>query len=291
MFLVSNPELVIAQCRAGIPGAFPTLNARPVNVLDEWLDHIRQELDSSPGAAPFGVNLIVHKSNPRLLDDAELVIRHRVPFVVTSVGDPIDVVSRVHGYGGLVFHDVTTIAYARKAIDAGVDGLVLVCAGAGGHAGTLSPFALVDEARAIFDGTIVLAGAISTGRHIRAAEVLGADLVYMGTRFIATEEAHAPERYKRTIIDSTAADVLYTAYFSGAPANYLVASIIAAGFNPDEVLGRRQDATLDFGYRKEGDAKPWRDVWSGGQGVGAIDQILPVAELVRRFKEEYAAAL
>lgn len=291
MFLVSNPELVIAQCRAGIPGVFPTLNARPVEVLDEWLERVRQEIHSSPDAAPFGVNLIVHKSNPRLIDDAELVMKHRVPFVVTSVGDPIDIVNRVHGYGGLVFHDATTIGYACKAIDAGVDGLVLVCAGAGGHAGTLSPFALVEEARAIFDGTIVLAGAISTGRHIRAAEVLGADLVYMGTRFIATAEASAPERYKRMIIDSTAADVLYTPYFSGAPANYLVASIIAAGFNPDEVLGRRPDATLDFGYRKEGDVKPWRDVWSAGQGVGAIDQILPVAELVRRLKEEYAAAL
>jgi nitronate monooxygenase len=291
MFLVSHPELVIAQCRAGIPGAFPTLNARPVKVLDEWLDHVRQELHSSPGAAPFGVNLIVHKSNPRLIDDTELVINHRVPFVVTSVGNPIDVVNRVHGYGGLVFHDVTTIGYARKAIDAGVDGLVLVCAGAGGHAGTLSPFALVEEARAIFDGTIILAGAVSTGRHIRAAEVLGADLVYMGTRFIATAEAHAPERYKRMIIESTAADVLYTPYFSGAPANYLVASIIAAGFNPYEVLSRRPDATLDFGYRKEGDARPWRDVWSAGQGVGAIDQILSVAELVRHLKKEYVAAL
>jgi len=288
MFLVSNPSLVVAQCRAGVAGAFPTLNARPVKVLDEWLERIRQELQASPAAAPFGVNLIVHKSNVRLIADTELVIKHRLPFVITSVGDPAEIVNRVHSYGGLVFHDVTTINHARKAINAGVDGLILVCAGAGGHAGTLSPFALVQEARSIFNGTIVLAGAISTGRQIRAAEILGADLVYMGTRFIATWEANAPDAYKQMILESTAADIIYTPHFSGAPANYLVGSISAAGFKPQDVLCRREEATLYFG--QEGESRPWRDIWSAGQGVGAIDRIIPVADLIGQLKQEYDAA-
>jgi nitronate monooxygenase len=289
MFLVSHPELVIAQCQAGIAGTFPTLNARPLKVLDEWLKRITETLAASPNAAPFGVNLVVHKANPRLAEDFALTEKYKVPFVVTSVGDPGDLVQRVHGYGGIVFHDVTTVRHAKKAIAAGVDGLILVCAGAGGHAGTSSPFALVEEVRRVFKGTIVLAGAISTGAHVKAAQAMGADLAYMGTRMIATQEAHADGGYKNMIIDSNAADIVYTPHFSGVPANYMRGSIIAVGLNPDSVLGPREGTTLSLDEDDYKGPKPWRDIWSAGQGVGAINDVPTVAALVTRLKGEYDA--
>jgi nitronate monooxygenase len=289
MFLVSYPELVIAQCQAGIAGSFPTLNARPLDVLEQWLKQITETLAASPKAAPFGVNLVVHKANTRLAEDFALTEKYKVPFVVTSVGDPGDLVKRVHGYGGIVFHDVTTVRHAKKAIAAGVDGLILVCAGAGGHAGTASPFALVEEMRKIFKGTIILAGAISTGAHVKAAQVIGADLAYMGTRMIATQEAHADAGYKQMIVDSTAADIVYTPHFSGVPASYIRASIVAAGLDPDKVLGPREGASLGLEEKDEKGPKAWRDIWSAGQGVGAIGDIPPVAALVTRLKAEYDA--
>ncbi len=290
MFLVSRPDLVIAQCKAGVPAAFPTLNARPIEALEEWLTQIETSLAGDTKAAPFGVNLIVHKTNTRLREDTELAIKHKVPFAITSVGDPSAIVSEIHKYGGIVFHDVTNIRHAKKAIDAGVDGLILVCAGAGGHAGVLSPFAFVQEIRQIFDGTIILAGAISNGAQIKAAQVMGADLAYMGTRFIATKEASADDQYKQMIVDSAAADIVYTPYFSGVPASYLKNSIINYGLNPDEVLGRREGASLGIDAKDKDGPKAWRDIWSAGQGVGSISDVPTVGELVARMKKEYDAA-
>jgi nitronate monooxygenase len=289
MFIVSQPELVIAQCRAGVIGCFPALNARPLPQLEEWLKQISAVCDE-PGVAPFGVNQIVHKSNTRLAEDLALTIKYKVPFVITSVGDPTDVVKQVHDYGGIVFHDVISLRHARKAIAAGVDGLILVAAGAGGHAGTLSPFAFIAEIRRIFGGTIVLSGALSLGNQIKAAQVAGADLAYMGTRFIATREAHAPEAYKKMIVDSTAADIIYTPYFSGTHANYLRQSIEGYGLNPADVLGRREGAELGISEKKDGGPRPWRDILSAGQGVGVIDDQPTVAELVSRLKQQYDAA-
>ncbi len=290
MFLVSHPDLVIAQCKAGVPGAFPTLNARPLDVLETWLTQISDAVNSDPNAAPFGVNLIVHKSNTRLAEDTELTIKHKVPFVITSVGDPSPMVEHVHSYGGLVFHDVTTLRHAKKAIAAGVDGLILVCAGAGGHAGFLSPFAFVHEVRKIYDGAIILAGAMSTGRQIKAAITLGADIAYLGTRFIATKEAHADDAYKNMIVDSAAADTIHTPYFSGIPANYLRPSLVAAGFDPDNLGENPTRGSLSIDGKDKSGPKAWRDIWSAGQGVGAIDDIPSVADLVKRLKSEYDAA-
>jgi nitronate monooxygenase len=280
---------VIAQCQAGIAGSFPTLNARPLELLDQWLKHITDTLAASPNAAPFGVNLVVHKANTRLAEDFALTEKYKVPFVVTSVGDPGDLVKRVHGYGGIVFHDIVSVRHAKKAIAAGVDGLILVCAGAGGHAGTASPFALVEEVRKIFKGTIILAGAISTGAHVKAAQAIGADLAYMGTRMIATQEANADAPYKQMIIDSAAADIVYTPYFSGVPASYMRQSIVAAGLDPEKVLGPREGASLGLEEKDDKGPKAWRDIWSAGQGVGAITDSPPVAELVARLKAEYDA--
>lgn len=290
MFLVSHPELVIAQCKAGIPGTFPTLNARPLEALDEWLSRITNALASDPKAAPFGVNLIMHKSNTRLIEDTKLTIKYKVPFVITSVGNPTPMVEHVHSYGGLVYHDVTTIKHAKKAIEAGVDGLVLVCTGAGGHAGFLSPFAFLYEVRQIFDGTIILAGAISTGRQIKAAIVMGADFAYLGTRFIATAEANAEDRYKNMITTSSAADTVHTPYFSGVPANYLRPSLVAAGFDPDNLGTNPDGGSLSIdGHTKKSGPRPWKDLWSAGQGVGAIDDIPKVADLVMRMQADYDA--
>lgn len=289
MFLVSRPQLVIAQCKAGVPGSFPTLNARPLEQLDAWLTEIAAALKNDPKAAPFGANLIVHRSNTRLLEDTALVIRHKVPFVITSVGDPTEFVKQIHAYGGIVFHDVTTLRHARKAIQAGVDGLILVSAGAGGHAGTMSPFALVAEVRRIFAGTILLAGALSNGAQLKAAQLMGADLGYMGTRFIATKEASADDQYKDMIVQSTMADIVYTPYFSGVPANYLKHSITARGLDPVKVAGVREGANLGIDERPD-ELKAWRDIWSAGHGVGTIDDIPTVAELVARLKREYDAA-
>lgn len=293
MFIVSNPELVIAQCKGGIVGSFPALNARPKELLDEWLNRISQELsrhvDDNPGAkvAPFAVNQIIHQSNDRLEHDLDLCVKHRVPLIITSLRAPGDVVARVHEYGGLVFHDVTNIRHAEKALEAGVDGLILVCAGAGGHAGTSSPFALVGEVRRFYDGPIVLSGAIATGRAILAAQAIGADLAYMGTRFIATREANADQRYKDMIVDCAAKDIVYTPFFSGVHGNYLKPSIAAAGLDPDN-LPTADKTSMNFGSTR---VKPWRDIWSAGQGVGNIHDIVPTADIIARLKREYREAL
>lgn len=294
MFIVSHPELVIAQCAAGIIGSFPALNARPADVLGEWLDKIetvlegeRREHPERP-VAPFAVNQIVHQSNDRLDRDLEACVNHRVPMIITSLRAPNDIVKAVHAYGGVVFHDVISIRHAQKALEAGVDGLILVCAGAGGHAGTLSPFALLREVRRFFDGPIALSGAITDGAGILAAEALGADFAYVGTRFIASQEANAPEAYKQMIVDSTAAEVVYTPYFSGVHGNYLKKSIAAVGLDPDR-LPEADKSKMNFGSERER-PKAWKDIWGAGQGVGNIHDVPPVRDLVRRLHAEYVAA-
>ncbi len=292
MFIVSGPELVIAQCLGGIVGSFPALNARPAEQLDLWLTRIKTELAAAKAAdparriAPFAVNQIVHASNDRLAHDMEVCVRHQVPIIITSLRAPDEVVRATHSYGGLVFHDVTTIRHAQKALEAGVDGLILVCAGAGGHAGTLSPFALVGEVRRFFDGPIILSGAIATGDAILATQAMGADLAYIGTRFIATQEANAAEGYKEMIVGSSAADIVYTPYFTGVPGNYLKPSIAAQGLDPDD-LPHADKTKMSFG---SGTAKAWRDIWGSGQGVGLIDDAPPAAEVIERLKSEYQQA-
>jgi nitronate monooxygenase len=295
LFIISNPELVIAQCTSGVIGAFPALNARPQPVLRDWLARITSGLAAfaraNPDAetAPFAVNQIVHASNDRLAADLDLCAEFQVPIIITSLSAPSDVVPRVHGWGGLVFHDVISVRHARKAIEAGVDGLILVCAGAGGHAGTLSPFALVEEVREFWHGPLVLAGAIATGRGVLAARAIGADLAYAGTRFIATLEANASERYKEMIVASAAQDIVYSDYFTGVPGNYLRASIIKEGLDPDALPSRK--SVMDFAAKKaEQTAKAWRDIWGAGQSVGAIGDILPAAEVVARMRAEYVRA-
>jgi nitronate monooxygenase len=293
MFIVSNPDLVIAQCESGVVGSFPALNARPKEMLEQWIVKIQSTLDQrrreQPGAkiAPFAVNQIIHQSNDRLEHDLDVCMRHKVPIIITSLRAPDDVVKRVHEYGGIVFHDVISIRHAKKALEAGVDGLVLVCAGAGGHAGTISPFALVREVRQFFDGPIALSGAITDGAGILAAEAIGADFAYIGTRFIATQEANAVEGYKQMIVDSTAADVLYTPFFTGVHGNYLKKSVAAAGLDPDN-LPVADKTSMDFGSNRP--AKAWKDIWGAGQGVGNIREVLPARELVRRLQSEYQAA-
>ena len=296
MFIASCPELVVAQCKAGVPGVFPSINARTPDILDEWLTRIHREVEEyrvahpeSP-VAPFGVNLIVHSTNPRLSEDLALVVQHRVPFVVTSVGKPAETVKAIHEYGGLVFHDVTTVKFAHKAIESGVDGLILVCAGAGGHAGTLSPFAFVAEVREFWSGPIALAGAISTGCAVRAAETLGADFAYLGTRFLATSEANAPDNYKRMIVEHAAADIVYTSAFSGVPGNYLRPSIVACGIDPETIAEARGKPMLNLFKPEENKPKAWRDIWSAGHGIGAIRMVSPVAEVVARLRREYEDA-
>ena len=295
MFIVSVPELVLAQCKSGIIGGFPALNARPESMLDEWLAQITGELaahqKTNPEipAAPFAVNQIVHQSNDRLRHDVELCVKYKVPIVITSLRPPAEVVDAVHSYGGLVFHDVINIRHAQKAIDQGVDGIITVCAGAGGHAGTTSPFALVKEVRDIFDGTIILSGSMSRGNDALAAQAMGADLAYFGTRFIATEEANAPSAYKKMIVDSAAADIVYTDLFSGVHGSYLRGSIINAGFDPDD-LPEGELRTMNFASGGNKKAKAWRDIWSAGQGVGTMDDIPTVAELVDRMEAEYKDA-
>jgi nitronate monooxygenase len=295
MFIVSCPALVIAQCQAGIVGGFPALNARPKEKLEEWIVEIKQALAAfeaaNPGkkAAPFAVNQIVHASNDRLEHDVEVCIRHQVPIQITSLRPPADVVARAHSYGGLVFHDVISVRHALKAAEQGVDGLILVCAGAGGHAGALSPFALVPEVRRFFKGAIILSGSISTGRAILSAQAIGADLAYIGTRFIATEEANAPPAYKQMLIDTAAADVVYTSLFSGVLGNYLKPSIAAAGLDPDN-LPAGDKSKMNFANAGNTAAKAWRDIWGAGQGVGSIDDMPSVATLVSRLEAEYRAA-
>ncbi len=285
LFLVSTPELVIAQCRAGIVGTFPALNARPAAQLDTWIEQIVAAI----GNAPYGINLIVHKTNPRLPEDVATLVRHRVPIVITSVGEPSAVVAAIHSYGGLVLHDVISVRHARKAIEAGVDGLILVCAGAGGHGGLISPFALVSEVREFYDGPILLSGALTAGRHIKAALVMGADLAYMGTRFIATQEANATDSYKQMILESSAADLVYTPAFTGVHGNYLRGSILNAGLDPENIVGGKDKPDMTLGAEKA-EAKAWKDIWGAGQGVGSIHDLPTVAELVERLTAEYTAA-
>ena len=295
MFIASNPKLVIEQCKAGVVGSFPALNARPQEALDTWLTEIETTLDAhrkaNPGAivAPYAVNQIVHKSNDRLAQDVETCVRHKVPITITSLRAPAEVVSAVHSYGGIVLHDVINVRHAEKALEAGVDGLILVCAGAGGHAGTLSPFALVGEVRRFFDGPIILSGAIATGDAILAALATGADLAYIGTRVLATPEASVPDRFKEEILKSAAADIVYTDLFSGVHGNYLKHSVINAGFDPLN-LPKSDPAKMNFGSNSGAEKKVWRDIWSAGQGVGQIKSVLPVAQVVAQMKAEYVAA-
>ncbi len=287
MFIVSNPDLVIAQCKSGVIGSFPALNARPKELLDDWLLRIKRELAADPNAAPFAVNQIIHPSNDRLEHDMALCVKHEVPLIITSLSAPTQIVPHVHGYGGKVFHDVISVRHAEKALEAGVDGLILVCAGAGGHAGTLSPFALVSEIRKFYDGPIALSGSIANGQSILAAQAMGADFAYIGTRFIATNEANAVDAYKQAILDSAAKDVVYTPYFTGVHGNYLKKSIVAAGLDPDD-LPVKDKTSMNFGGSR--DAKAWRDIWGAGQGVGSIDDVRPAAEVIGRMKQEYQAA-
>lgn len=289
MFIVSNPELVIAQCRSGVIGSFPALNARPEATLDDWLVRIKTALADTPHAAPFAVNQIVHPSNARLEHDLALCVKHAVPLIITSLSAPTAIVPHIHAYGGLVFHDVISVRHAEKALEAGVDGLILVCAGAGGHAGTLSPFALVGEIRKFYDGPLALSGAIANGRAILAAQALGADFAYIGTRFIATEEANAMPAYKQALLDAAAADIVYTPYFTGVHGNYLRQSIVAAGLDPNN-LPVRDKNTMNFGGGAATEAKAWRDIWGAGQGVGGIDRVAPAAVVIAGLKDEYRAA-
>jgi len=284
MFLVSGPDLVVETCRGGILGTFPALNQRSTQGYADWLDEISGRLADIPDAAPFGINLIVHKSNPRLEADLKITVDRKVPLVITSLGAVPDLVKAVQGYGGLVFHDVIGRRHAEKAVEAGVDGVIAVAAGAGGHAGTISPFALIPEIRAFFDGAIVLAGSISTGAQIAAAQLMGADLAYLGTRFIATKESRAVEGYKEMIVASNAADIVYTPAISGVNANFLRASIVAAGLDPTNLSPHA--GKMDM----ENEARVWRDVWSAGHGVASIADIPSTAELCARLIAEYAAA-
>jgi nitronate monooxygenase len=294
MFIVSTPDLVIAQCKAGIVGSFPALNARPKEELAVWLERITGELAAYKAAhpqkkvAPFAVNQIVHASNDRLMHDMEVCVRFKVPIIITSLRPPGEIISAAHSYGGIVLHDVINVRHARKAAEAGVDGLILVCAGAGGHAGTLSPFALLPEVRTFFDRTIVLAGAISSGASVLAAQAIGADLAYMGTRFIAVKEANASEDYKQMIIKSAAEDIVYTSLFSGINGNYLKHSVLQTGLDPDN-LPPQDKNKMNFGSGEGGARKAWRDIWSAGQGVGQIDDVPSTAELVERLRQEYEA--
>lgn len=288
MFIVSNPELVIAQVRSGIVGSFPALNARPASQLDEWLCKIEEETEGC--AAPFAVNLIVHKSNNRLQDDLAVLEKHKVPLVITSLGAIPEVNAAVHGWGGSVFHDVIDNRFARKAVEKGADGLIAVAAGAGGHAGTQSPFALVQEIRSWFDGPLALSGAISCGRSILAAQAMGADFAYIGSSWIATSEANAAEGYKQAIVDSHASDIVYSSLFTGVHGNYLRSSILASGLDPDN-LPEGDKSAMDFGSGGNTAAKAWKDIWGAGQGVGAVERIESVADRVAALEAEYRSAV
>jgi nitronate monooxygenase len=295
LFIVSGPELVIAQCKAGIVGSFPSLNARPLSQLDEWLAEITETLADWDKAhpetpsAPFAVNQIVHKTNNRLEDDVELCAKYRVPVVITSLGAREDVNAAVHGWGGVVLHDVITNGFARKAIEKGADGLIPVAAGAGGHAGRLSPFAMIQELREWFDGPIALSGAIANGRAVLAAQAMGADLAYVGSAFIATQEARAGQGYKDMIVASGGEDIVYTNLFTGVHGNYLRPSIVAAGLDPDD-LPQADPSKMNFGSGGNQEAKAWRDIWGCGQGIGAVKHVPTAGELVARLAGEYEAA-
>jgi nitronate monooxygenase len=294
LFIVSGPELVIAQCKAGIVGSFPALNARPADMLDKWIERIKNELDdheqkTGKKAAPFAVNQIVHSSNDRVMHDMGVCVKHKVPIIITSLRAPAEIVKAAHGYGGVVFHDVINIRHAKKAAEEGVDGLILVCAGAGGHAGTLSPFALVPEVRAWFDKTILLSGSIANGSSVLAAQAMGADLAYLGTRFIATTEANADPRYKNMLVETMANDIVYSNLFTGVHGNYLAPSITAAGLDPAN-LPEADKSKMNFGSGGNMEKKAWKDIWGAGQGVGQIQDIVPVADVVAKLKREYEEA-
>ena len=296
LFLVSGPELVIAQCKAGIIGSFPALNARPAEVLDEWLTRINTELEeykaANPDAivAPYAVNQICHASNDRLMQDMETCVKHKVPIIITSLRPPAEIVEAAHSYGGVVYHDVINVKHARKAAEEGVDGLILVCAGAGGHAGALSPFALLREVKEWFDGTVLLSGAIGDGFCVASAVAMGADLAYMGTRFIATEEANADQGYKDMLIQSAADDVVYSSLFTGVMGNYLKPSISAAGLDPNN-LPEADKTKMNFGSGGNMKTKAWKDIWGSGQGIGAIQDVEPVEAVVARLEAEYREAV
>ena len=292
LFIISNPELVIAQCQAGVVGSMPALNARPASQLDEWLAEITETLAAYDAAhpdapsAPFAINQIVHKSNDRLEQDMALCAKYKVPIIITSLGARTDVNDAVHGWGGVVMHDIINNAFARKAIEKGADGLIAVAAGAGGHAGTKSPFALIQEIRQWFDGPLALSGSIASGGAVLAAQAMGADFAYIGSAFIATDEARASEAYKQCVVDSNSDDIVYSSLFTGVHGNYLKPSIRAAGLDPDQ-LPESDPSAMNFG----GDAKKaWKDIWGCGQGIGAIDAVVPAAERVARLRREYEAA-
>lgn len=295
LFVISNPDLVIAQCTAGVTGAFPSLNARPVALLDEWLHRITEELAAWDRAhpdqpsAPFAVNQIVHKSNSRLEEDLALCVKWKVPVVITSLGAREDVNQAIHSYGGITLHDVINSRFSHKAIEKGADGLIAVAAGAGGHAGTLSPFALIQEIREWFDGPVALSGSIATGPAILAALAMGADLAYIGSAFIATREANAADAYKQMIVDSTGEEIVYTNLFTGVHGNYLKPSLVRAGLDPEN-LPVSDPSKMDFGSGGSSEFKAWRDIWGCGQGIGAIHDVLPAAELIARLAREYQAA-
>ena len=295
MFIVSDPKLVIAQCTSGIVGAFPALNARPASALDEWLHEITEALAAwdrdhpEAPSAPFAVNQIVHRSNDRFEHDMEVCAMWKVPIVITSLGARVELNEAVHGWGGITLHDVIDDRFARKAIEKGADGIIAVAAGAGGHAGRWSPFALIQEIRAWFEGPLILSGAIANGGSILAAQAAGADLAYVGSPFIATEEANAPESYKQAIVESGAADIVYTDLLTGVHGNYMRASIVNAGLDPD-ALAKGDVETMKFGSEGSSKSKAWRDIWGSGQGIGVIDRVRPAAEYIKLLANQYAEA-
>ncbi|MCA0327313.1 MAG: nitronate monooxygenase family protein [Proteobacteria bacterium] len=295
LFIISNPKLVIAQCTSGVVGSMPALNARPASQLEEWLAEITEALAAwdkahpDNPAAPFAINQIVHKSNDRLEHDMQLCAKYKVPIVITSLGARTDINEAVHGWGGIVLHDIINNAFAKKAIEKGADGLIAVAAGAGGHAGVKSPFALIQEIRAWFDGPVALSGAIATGGAILAAQAMGADLAYIGSAFIATEEARASDAYKQAIVEGTSDDIVYSNLFTGVHGNYLKPSIRAAGLDPDN-LPESDPSKMSFGGGEGSKSKAWKDIWGCGQGIAAVDKVVPARELVARLAREYQAA-
>ena len=295
LFIISNPDLVIAQCKAGVVGSFPALNARPAEMLDKWLIRINEELDAhnqanpDQPAAPYAVNQIVHKSNDRLMHDVEMCVKHKAPIIITSLGARPEVFEAIHSYGGICLHDVINNRFAKKAIEKGADGLICVASGAGGHAGTLSPIAFIQEVREWFDGTILLSGAIATGDGVLAARAMGADLGYIGSAFIATDEANADLVYKQALVDYAASDIVYTNLFTGVLGNYLRPSIEAAGMDPDN-LPESDASMMSFGSGGSSKSKAWKDIWGCGQGINAVKAVVPVADFVGRLLKEYQAA-
>ena len=287
LFIISGPELVMAQCRAGIIGSFPSLNARPLAQFEEWLQRLSTEL--GPNDAPYAVNLIVHRSNDRLMDDLALCVKYKVPMIITSLGAREDVNEAIHSYGGIVMHDIISNKFARKAVEKGADGLIAVAAGAGGHAGTTSPFALIQEIREWFDGPLALSGSIATGDAVLAAQAMGADFGYIGSAFIATAEARAVQGYKEMIAESDSSDIVYSNLFTGVHGNYLRPSIVKAGMDPDN-LPTSDPSAMNFGSGGNTEAKAWKDIWGCGQGIGAVKDVLPAAEFVAKLVREYNSA-